>query len=74
MRTIDAILKPLSYREREIIKLRYGIGDGYTYTLAEVARIFNVTTGRVRQIEARGLCKICRPFLAAIVKGERDKP
>ena len=34
------VLKTLTYREREIIKLRYGIGDGYTYTLEEVGRIF----------------------------------
>jgi len=40
---IDVVLKTLSYREREIIKLRYGIGDGYTYTLEEVGRIFKVT-------------------------------
>jgi RNA polymerase primary sigma factor len=42
---IDVVLKTLSYREREIIKLRYGIGDGYTYTLEEVGRIFKVTSG-----------------------------
>ena len=45
---IDLVLKTLSYREREIIKLRYGIGDGYTYTLEEVGRIFKVTRERVR--------------------------
>jgi len=39
---IDSVLKTLTYREREIIKLRYGIGDGYTYTLEEVGRIFKV--------------------------------
>src|SRR5690606_15425532 len=40
---IEQVLKSLTYREREIIKLRYGIGDGYTYTLEEVGRIFKVT-------------------------------
>ena len=40
---IDQVLKTLTYREREIIKLRYGLGDGYTYTLEEVGRIFKVT-------------------------------
>jgi len=45
---IEQILKTLTYREREIIKLRYGIGDGYTYTLEEVGRIFKVTRERVR--------------------------
>ena len=51
---IDNVLKTLTYREREIIKLRYGLGDGYTYTLEEVGRIFKVTRERVRQIEEIG--------------------
>src|SRR5258707_1168983 len=46
---IEQVLKTLTYREREIIKLRYGIGDGYTYTLEEVGRIFKVTRDRGRQ-------------------------
>jgi RNA polymerase primary sigma factor len=50
---IEHVLKTLTYREREIIKLRYGLGDGYTYTLEEVGRIFKVTRERVRQIEAK---------------------
>ena len=40
---INEVLNTLTFREREIIKLRYGIGDGYTYTLEEVGRIFKVT-------------------------------
>ena len=40
---IAKVLKSLSYREREIIKLRYGLGDGYSYTLEEVGHIFKVT-------------------------------
>ncbi len=55
---IDAVLDKLSYREREIIKLRYGLGDGYNYTLAEVAGIFQVTRERIRQIEARAFQKL----------------
>lgn len=55
---IDLILKTLSYREREIIKLRYGIGDGYKYTLEEVGRIFKVTRKVVRQIEAEAISKM----------------
>ncbi|HCK72014.1 MAG TPA: RNA polymerase subunit sigma-70, partial [Planctomycetaceae bacterium] len=43
---IERILKTLTYREREIIRLRYGLGDGYTYTLEEVGRIFKVTRER----------------------------
>ena len=55
---IDAVLDKLSYREREIIKLRFGLGDGYNYTLAEVAGVFRVTRERIRQIEARAFEKI----------------
>ena len=44
---IDDLLKSLTYREREIIRLRYDLGDGYTYTLEEVGRIFRVTRERV---------------------------
>ena len=55
---IDAVLDKLSYREREIIKLRYGLGDGYNYTLAEVAGVFRVTRERIRQIEARAFEKL----------------
>ena len=58
---IDQVLKTLTYREREIIKLRYGLGDGYTYTLEEVGRIFKVTRERVRQIEAKAVRKLQHP-------------
>jgi len=58
---IDGLLKTLTYREREIIRLRYGLGDGYTYTLEEVGRIFKVTRERVRQIEAKAVRKLQHP-------------
>ncbi len=58
---IDDVLKTLTYREREILKLRYGIGDGYTYTLEEVGRIFKVTRERVRQVEAKAIRKLQHP-------------
>lgn len=60
-RQIEQVLKGLTYREREIIKLRYGIGDGYTYTLEEVGRIFKVTRERVRQVEAKAIKKLQHP-------------
>ncbi len=58
---INQVLKSLSYREREIIKLRYGLGDGYTYTLEEVGFIFKVTRERIRQIEAKAVRKLRQP-------------
>jgi RNA polymerase primary sigma factor len=69
---IDIILKTLSYREREIIKLRYGIGDGYTYTLEEVGRIFKVTRERVRQVEAKAIRKLQHPVRARKLEGFLD--
>ena len=55
---INGVLNTLTYREREIIKLRYGLGDGYTYTLEETGRIFKITRERIRQIEAKALLKL----------------
>jgi len=58
---INDVLKTLTYREREILKLRYGVGDGYTYTLEEVGRIFKVTRERVRQVESKAIRKLQHP-------------
>lgn len=69
---IDTVLKTLSYREREIIKLRYGIGDGYTYTLEEVGRIFKVTRERVRQVEAKAIRKLQHPVRSRRLEGFLD--
>ena len=69
---IDQVLKTLTYREREIIKLRYGIGDGYTYTLEEVGRIFKVTRERVRQVEAKAIRKLQHPVRARKLEGFLD--
>ena len=69
---IENVLKTLTYREREIIKLRYGIGDGYTYTLEEVGRIFKVTRERVRQIEAKAVRKLQHPVRARKLEGFLD--
>lgn len=69
---IDELLQTLTFREREIIRLRYGLVDGYSYTLEECGRIFKVTRERVRQIEAKALTKLQSPSrsdrLAAFVK------
>ncbi len=66
------VLDTLTFREREIIKLRYGIGDGYTYTLEEVGRIFRVTRERVRQIEAKAVRKLQHPVRARKLSGFLD--
>lgn len=69
---IEQILNTLSYREREIIRLRYGIGDGYTYTLEEVGRIFKVTRERVRQVEAKAIRKLQHPVRSKKLEGFLD--
>jgi len=66
---IESLLKTLTYREREIIRLRYGLLDGCPYTLEEVGRIFKVTRERVRQIEAKALSKLQHPVRAAQLVG-----
>ena len=66
---IDELLKTLTYREREIVRLRYGLDDGYTYTLEEVGRIFRVTRERVRQIEAKALRKLQNPVRCNRLEG-----
>ena len=66
---IEGLLKTLTYREREIIRLRYGLGDGYTYTLEEVGRIFKVTRERVRQIEAKAVRKLQNPVRSDQLEG-----
>jgi RNA polymerase primary sigma factor len=71
-RRIAKVLKSLSYREREIIKLRYGLGDGYSYTLEEVGHIFKVTRERIRQIEAKAVRKLQQPMRSGELAGFLD--
>ena len=61
---IEEAMEALNYREREILKLRYGLADGYSYTLEEVGRIFSVTRERVRQIESKAVRKLQQPYRA----------
>jgi RNA polymerase primary sigma factor len=72
-RRIDEAMQSLNYREREILRLRYGLMDGYAYTLEEVGKIFSVTRERVRQIETKAVRKLQQPYrarsLASFVDG-----
>ena len=67
--TIGRVLDALSYREREILRLRFGLADGYCYTLEEVGTIFSVTRERVRQIEAKAVEKLRQPGFHADLAG-----
>jgi len=70
---IEEAMASLNYREREILRLRYGLADGYAYTLEEVGKIFSVTRERVRQIESKAVRKLQQPYraraLASFVEG-----
>jgi RNA polymerase primary sigma factor len=59
---IESALQILNHREREILRLRYGLADGYSYTLEEVGKIFSVTRERVRQIESKAVRKLQQPY------------
>jgi RNA polymerase primary sigma factor len=69
---LQEVLDTLPVREREILKLRYGLTDGYTYTLEEVGNIFRVTRERVRQIELRAVDKLRHPLRKARLSGFLD--
>lgn len=58
---IDDALESLNYREREILRLRYGLTDGCAYTLSEVGQVFSITRERIRQIETEALRKLKQP-------------
>jgi RNA polymerase primary sigma factor len=70
---ISRALGGLSYREREIIRLRFGLADGYSYTLEEVGTIFDVTRERVRQIEAKAVEKLREPGMHQQLSGFVDE-
>jgi RNA polymerase primary sigma factor len=71
-RRIEEAMHTLNYREREIIRLRYGLADGYAYTLEEVGKIFCVTRERVRQIETKAVRKLQQPYRARSLAGFVD--
>ena len=70
---IAEVLETLDYREREIIRLRFGLADGYSYTLEEVGKIFSVTRERIRQIETKALRALQNPIRAGLLAGFVDK-
>ena len=66
---MDDVLSTLTEREKKVLRLRFGIGDGYPRTLEEVGAIVEVTRERVRQIEAKALKKLRHPIRARKLKG-----
>jgi RNA polymerase primary sigma factor len=70
---IADVLLTLDYREREILRLRYGLTDGFAYTLQEIGRIFSVTRERVRQIESEAIRKLQHPGPSRKLAGFVDR-
>ena len=71
---IADVLQALDYREREILRLRYGLADGYAYTLEEVGKIFSVTRERVRQIETKAVRALQHPVRAKRLANFLERP
>lgn len=65
---LESVLGTLSPRERDVLKLRYGLDDGRMKTLEEIGQIFNVTRERIRQIEAKALRKLRHPNRNSVLK------
>ncbi|QQE66557.1 RNA polymerase sigma factor RpoD [Leptolyngbya sp. BL0902] len=65
---LESVLSTLSPRERDVLRLRYGLDDGRMKTLEEIGQIFNVTRERIRQIEAKALRKLRHPNRNSILK------
>ena len=66
---LDNAMRVLDVREREILRLRYGLADGSSKTLEEVGKIFSVSRERIRQIECRAMNKLKEPEQAARLQG-----
>ena len=62
------VLSTLSRREQEVVDYRFGLSDGYSRTLEEVGRFFNVTRERVRQIESKALRKLRHPSRMRVLR------
>ncbi|MBI1871645.1 MAG: RNA polymerase sigma factor RpoD [Chlamydiae bacterium] len=69
---IEYVLETLTPREKRVLRLRFGLGDGSPRTLEEVGKVFNVTRERVRQIEAKALKKMRHPIRSKKLKGFLD--
>ena len=69
---LDDVLNTLTEREEKVLRLRFGLGDGYPRTLEEVGSVFNVTRERVRQIEAKALRKMRHPTRSRELKSFVD--
>lgn len=65
---LNSVLDHLSDRERDIIKLRFGLTDGQHYTLTEIGELYHLSRERVRQIQAKAMRKLRHPRRQALLK------
>ena len=70
----ETVLGTLTTQEEEIIRMRFGLGDGSEHTLEEVGRRFSITRERIRQIEAKALCKLRHPSRSRELRAFLDHP
>jgi RNA polymerase primary sigma factor len=69
---LSGVLSTLPAREQEVLKMRFGLEDGYSLTLEEVGLYFNVTRERIRQIEAKALRRLRHPKRSRRLKDYLD--
>jgi RNA polymerase primary sigma factor len=65
---LENVINSLSPRERDVVRMRYGLDDGRIKTLEEIGQLFSVTRERVRQIEAKAIRKLRQPYRSSILK------
>ena len=71
---LENVLNTLNPRERDVLRLRYGLDDGRVKTLEEIGTVFSVTRERIRQIEAKALRKLKQPSRNSILQEYFDEP
>lgn len=65
---LEHVVNSLTPRERDVVRMRYGLDDGRAKTLEEIGRVFDVTKERVRQIESKALRKLRHPYRSAVLR------
>lgn len=65
---LEHVVNSLTPRERDVVRMRYGLDDGRAKTLEEIGRVFTVTKERVRQIESKALRKLRHPYRSAVLR------
>jgi RNA polymerase primary sigma factor len=70
---LEHVINSLTPRERDVVRMRYGLDDGRTKTLEEIGTVFAVTKERVRQIESKALRKLRHPYRSAVLRDYSER-